>query len=105
MHCVDSPLQRYGWDAFEVDVPMVFTIKKISGGEYWVEGAVPPKTTLSMGDPRNEAYIPASAASGTWKGKWSRDHWKSTSWDVTASFDLGEISGALNSRYSATLKK
>ena len=105
MHCVDSPLQRYGWDAFEVEVPMVFTIKKISGGEYSVEGAVLPKTTLSMGDPRNEAYIPASAVSGTWKGKWSKDHWKSTIWDVTASFNLGEISGTLNSRYSATLKK
>lgn len=105
MHCVDSPLQRYGWDAFEVKVPMVFTIRKISGGEYSVEGVVEPKTTVSMGNPRNEAYIPASTLSGTWKGKWSRDHWKSTSWDVTAAFALGEISGTLNSRYSARLKK
>ena len=105
MHCVDSPLQRYGWDAFEVEVPMVFTIRKISGGEYSVEGVVEPETTLSMGDPRNEGFIPASTPAGTWKGKWSTDHWQSTSWDVTAAFALGGISGTLNSRYSATLKK
>ena len=105
MHCIDSPPQRYDWDAFEVEIPMVFTIRKISRGEYSIEGVVEPKTTLSMGDPRNEAYVPASAVSGTWKGQWSRDHWKSTSWDVKVAFTFWGFSATLNSRYSATLKK
>ena len=105
MHCIDSPLQRYDWDSFEVEIPMVFTIRKISRGEYSIEGVVEPKTTLSMGDPRKNAYVHESTVSGTWKGEWSRDHWKSTSWDVKAAFTFWGFSATLNSRYSATLKK
>ena len=106
MHCIDTPLKRYDWDSFEVEIPMVFTIRKISrGGEYSIEGVVEPKTTLSMGDPRKNAYVHESTVSGTWEGEWSRDHWKSTDWDVKAAFTFWGFSATLNSRYSATLKK
>ena len=105
MHCIDTPLKRYDWDSFEVEIPMVFTIRKISRGEYSIEGVVEPKTTLSMGDPRKNAYVHESTVSGTWEGEWSRDHWKSTDWDVKAAFTFWGFSATLNSRYSATLKK